>query len=179
MFQRKLAWDSTTQVSVTLALVNPVLWYLIDRSVPGLLMAGAVGIAGSAIFMAPLASPSVPFATTLSPWAYLLNNGGEDWNRQQQQQSFNESSSYHDDNSPLRLFNGGGGLGGANAGGSGSGRHHLESAVWMLSVLFCCCVCFGNIGRWLALMSRNNNGSNRPRSGSVSGAANGFAKGGR
>jgi hypothetical protein len=26
----------------------------------------------------------------------------------------------------------------------------VESGVWMLSVLFCSCVCFGNIGRRLA-----------------------------
>lgn len=27
----------------------------------------------------------------------------------------------------------------------------VATAIWMMSVLFCCCVCFGNIGRWLAL----------------------------
>lgn len=29
-------------------------------------------------------------------------------------------------------------------------QHTVETGVWMLSVLFCSCVCFGNIGRRLA-----------------------------
>jgi hypothetical protein len=29
--------------------------------------------------------------------------------------------------------------------------HTIETAVWMLSVLFCSCVCFGNIGRRLSM----------------------------
>jgi hypothetical protein len=32
-----------------------------------------------------------------------------------------------------------------------SGQETLESGIWMVSVLFCSCVCFGNIGRRLAL----------------------------
>ncbi|KAK7750995.1 hypothetical protein SLS62_007128 [Diatrype stigma] len=177
---RKLAWDSTFQVSVTLALVNPVLWYLIDRSVPGLLMAGAVGICGSALFMAPLTSSSS--LAVFSPWAYLLDPSGGvsgDWNAEQRE-GFNASSSSYP-SSPLSLLHTGGagvGIGAAGNAGLGSDRRHaLETAVWMLSVLFCCCVCFGNIGRWLALMSRSKNNSsngggnhNRARSGSISAA---------
>ena len=30
-------------------------------------------------------------------------------------------------------------------------RESLEGGIWILSVLFCSCVCFGNIGRRLAL----------------------------
>jgi len=30
-------------------------------------------------------------------------------------------------------------------------RETIEGAIWILSVLFCSCVCFGNIGRRLAL----------------------------
>lgn len=30
-------------------------------------------------------------------------------------------------------------------------RESIEGGIWILSVLFCSCVCFGNIGRRLAL----------------------------
>ncbi len=50
--QRKLPWQSTLQVSLTLALANPVLWYLIDRSKPGFLLSAVVGLTGWAIAMA-------------------------------------------------------------------------------------------------------------------------------
>ena len=30
-------------------------------------------------------------------------------------------------------------------------RERLEGGIWILSVLFCSCVCFGNVGRRLAL----------------------------
>ncbi|EEH19174.2 hypothetical protein PABG_01493 [Paracoccidioides brasiliensis Pb03] len=43
---RKLPWQSTLQVSLTLALVNPFLWYLIDRSKPGFMLSTAVGLVG-------------------------------------------------------------------------------------------------------------------------------------
>uniref|UniRef100_L7JEV2 INSIG domain-containing protein n=1 Tax=Pyricularia oryzae (strain P131) TaxID=1143193 RepID=L7JEV2_PYRO1 len=46
---RKLPWDSTMQVSLTLALVNPFLWYLIDRSKSGFMLASAVGVIGATV----------------------------------------------------------------------------------------------------------------------------------
>ncbi|ROW12236.1 hypothetical protein VMCG_00361 [Cytospora schulzeri] len=48
---RKVPWASTMQVSMTLAMVNPFLWYLIDRSKPGFLLSAAVGLAGSVVLM--------------------------------------------------------------------------------------------------------------------------------
>ncbi|KAI9781407.1 MAG: hypothetical protein M1839_006001 [Geoglossum umbratile] len=48
---RKLPWQSTLQVSLTLALVNPVLWYLIDRSKAGFLLSSVVGLAGTALLL--------------------------------------------------------------------------------------------------------------------------------
>ncbi len=159
---------------------------------PGLLVAGAVGIAGSALFVVPA---SVPSAAAYSPWALFLRSGGDggSWNapHQQQQRGFNDSSSlpYHSllggggVDLDTAAASGGGGGGDRSGGGSGSGSgsgHALESAVWMLSVLFCYCVCFGNIGRWLALMgsdssssssSSNKNNKNHYGSGSVSTAA--------
>ena len=48
---RRLPWASTMQVSLTLALANPFLWYLIDRSKPGFLLSAAVGLGGAALLM--------------------------------------------------------------------------------------------------------------------------------
>ncbi len=35
--------------------------------------------------------------------------------------------------------------------GSYISRESIEEGIWIMSVLFCSCVCFGNIGRRLAL----------------------------
>jgi len=48
---RRLPWQSTLQVSLTLALANPVLWYLLDRSMPGLAFSSAVGVVGTAALL--------------------------------------------------------------------------------------------------------------------------------
>lgn len=45
--QRKLPWQSTLQVSSTLALANPVLWYLIDRSMPGFAFSTTLSLMGT------------------------------------------------------------------------------------------------------------------------------------
>ncbi|KAI9810584.1 MAG: hypothetical protein M1826_003506 [Phylliscum demangeonii] len=65
---RKLPWQSTLQVSLTLALVNPALWYLIDRSKPGFILSTFVGLAGTALLMG--VNPAmVPAPATASPTA--------------------------------------------------------------------------------------------------------------
>ncbi|RYP65418.1 hypothetical protein DL770_008994 [Monosporascus sp. CRB-9-2] len=160
---RKLSWDSTLQVSATLALVNPALWYLIDRSVPGLLMATAVGLAGSALL-------TVPVLAAFGPWAYLLPSASTSTASPTAaelaavHQRFNGSLPHLGsgvDYYPLLTLLGG--LGGAH-------NHALESAVWMLSILFCCVVCFGNVGRWLAL---GMSGQRRSSASSGSGAKGG------
>jgi len=46
-----------------------------------------------------------------------------------------------------------GGVAGEMAWGGLASRETVEMAIWMVSVLFCSCVCFGNIGRRLALNS--------------------------
>ncbi|OHW95008.1 INSIG domain-containing protein [Colletotrichum incanum] len=112
---RKLPWASTLQVSLTLALVNPFLWYLIDRSKPGFLLSSAVGLAGSVVLMG--INPDV-MPTPSSP-TY----------RNESERAYSE---------PITL----GGL---------TSQETIETGIWMLSVLFCSCVCFGNIGRRLAL----------------------------
>ncbi|CAJ2507057.1 Uu.00g082430.m01.CDS01 [Anthostomella pinea] len=136
---RKLPWDSTLQVSLTLALVNPVLWFLIDRSVPGFVVSSAVGLTGSAVLMG-LQPDMVPIPTinghsSSSPSAFggLYNpNNGHHHNSHN-----NSSYAQQQEGTPI--------LGGLAT------QETLATGIWMLNVLFCCCVCFGNIGRWLAL----------------------------
>lgn len=59
---RKLPWQSTLQLSLTLALANPAIWYLIDRSPPGFLLSTIVSLVGTVvtlgIFPALVPSPS-------------------------------------------------------------------------------------------------------------------------
>ncbi|KAI5459839.1 insulin-induced protein-domain-containing protein [Mariannaea sp. PMI_226] len=116
---RKVAWVSTLQVSLSLALVNPLLWWLIDRSKPGLVLSTAVGFAGSVLLLG--VNPEIMPA----PSGVQFGNS-----------SSSQASSSLDD---LLTF---GGL---------ARPHTVEAGVWMLSVLFCSCVCFGNIGRRLAM----------------------------
>ncbi|KAK0623630.1 insulin-induced protein-domain-containing protein [Immersiella caudata] len=117
---RKLPWTSTMQVSLTLALANPFLWYLIDRSKPGFLLSAAVGLAGSAVLMS--LNPEMMPAP-----AGVLGSG--------------------------MVGNGTTGTAGREALGGLASQETVEMGIWMLSVLFCSCVCFGNIGRRLALNS--------------------------
>ncbi|KAF4503867.1 hypothetical protein G6O67_008803 [Ophiocordyceps sinensis] len=119
---RKLAWASTLQVSAALALVNPLLWWLIDRSKPGFLLSACVGLMGSMLLlsvnpdMMPAPSRSPPMSATAA-------------------QNFSSSAAGQE---PPHVL---GGL---------ASQETMETGVWMLSVLFCSCVCFGNIGRRLA-----------------------------
>jgi len=56
---RKLPWQSTLQVSSTLALANPVLWYLIDRSMPGFAFSTTLAIVGT-VFLSIMSPNFVP-----------------------------------------------------------------------------------------------------------------------
>ncbi|KAL6716415.1 hypothetical protein ACLMJK_005982 [Lecanora helva] len=113
---RKLPWQSTSQISLTLALVNPVLWYLVDRSKPGFLLSLFVGLVGTAIAFGvnpdflPTPSSSMPPPTPMMNVSreYDVHDG------------FTSSES-------------------------------VSAGTWIASVLFCSSVCFGNIGRRLAL----------------------------
>jgi Insulin-induced protein (INSIG) len=117
LYQRKLPWTSTLQASLTLALVNPVLWYLIDRSKPGFLLSAAVGLVGTTVLLGlnPEMMPSP--ATLVHPTSTL-----------------NATNSLANET-----------LGGLVT------KQTVECGTWFISVLFCSCVCFGNIGRRLAL----------------------------
>ncbi|KAK3374883.1 insulin-induced protein [Podospora didyma] len=138
---RRLPWTSTMQVSLTLALANPFLWYLIDRSKPGFLLSAAVGLTGSAILMG-LNPDMMP-----APTAGLHHGGG----------------------AAGSLLANGTAVAGARqraaaALGGFASQETIETGIWMLSVLFCSCVCFGNIGRRLAL---NRSAADRGRWGGV------------
>ncbi|KAI3398448.1 hypothetical protein diail_9129 [Diaporthe ilicicola] len=116
---RKVPWASTMQVSMTLAMVNPFLWYLIDRSKSGFLLSAAVAWAGSMVLIG-FDPDIVPAPAGFSPEFLDRNHTGR-------------SGGEH-----LML----GGL---------ATQKTIETGIWVLSVLFCSCVCFGNIGRRLAL----------------------------
>lgn len=115
-----MPWVSTMQVSMTLAAVNPFLWYLIDRSKPGFLLSSAVGLVGSLVSLG-LKSDIMPTPISHpSPYHFYNNRTG---------QVVSERTV----------------LGGL------ANERTMETGIWVLSVLFCSCVCFGNIGRRLAL----------------------------
>ena len=114
--QSKLPWQSTLQVSLTLALANPVLWYLIDRSKTGFVLSAVVSLFGTMLML--VINPQIVPSPAISPPAIT--------------------------ESVLFL--------------TGCPHEYLTNemigvSTWIASVLFCSCVCFGNIGRRLALGS--------------------------
>ena len=120
MKQRRLPWQSTLQLTLTLALVNPALWYILDRTKPGFSYSLLVtSVLTSCIFLSDpdiLPSPSLPATVngTSTPSAARM---------QGQQDMFVGVVSYDT----------------------------LAVVTWVGSVLFCSCVCFGSIGRRLAV----------------------------
>lgn len=110
-----------------MALVNPLLWWLIDRSTPGFILSTVVGFTGSAILLG-INPEIIPAPSSLLHHA--LTNGHH-----------NNASSSSSDAIDGHLSSTLGGL---------ASHETLETGVWLLSVLFCSCVCFGNIGRRLA-----------------------------
>ncbi|KAI0526466.1 hypothetical protein F5B22DRAFT_159157 [Xylaria bambusicola] len=122
---RKLQWDSTLQLSLCLALVNPALWFLIDGSIPGFIVSTAVGITGSAL-LTGFQPDMVPVPAMLSTSAH----GGL--------YSLHPNASAHYAGAEPMF----GGL---------ANQQTFAMGIWTLNVLFCCCVVFGNVGRWLAI----------------------------
>lgn len=121
--KRKLPWQSSLQVSLTLALVNPFLWYLIDRSKPGFFLSSFVGITGTAVLLG-LNPDVVPSPPVPSPRVSVDNS------------SFDHAL-------PPRLIS----------------PESIHVWTWIASVLFCSCVCFGNIGRRLAFRQKRRKAS--------------------
>ncbi|KAI9795368.1 MAG: hypothetical protein M1833_007216 [Piccolia ochrophora] len=114
---RKLPWQSTLQVSLTLAMVNPVLWYLLDRSKPGFMLSSVVGLTGTLLLIG-INPDIVPAPATPLPHASALLFRG----------------------SPLGISHPTDIL----------SAESISVGTWIASVLFCSCICFGNIGRRLA-----------------------------
>ncbi|KAJ5502290.1 Insulin-induced protein family [Penicillium fimorum] len=112
---RKLPWESTTQASLTLALANPVLWYLIDRTTTGFVLSTTVGLTGMAAVLG-LKPELVPASTGPSFGTSLLNGTGLE-----------------------------------NVLGAGITQESIAVGTWIASVIFCACVCFGNVGRQLSI----------------------------
>ncbi|CAK7221056.1 hypothetical protein SCUCBS95973_004366 [Sporothrix curviconia] len=131
---RKLPWTSTMQASLTLALANPFLWYLLDRSKSGLLLAAAFGFVGSGALMV-LNLDLMP-NPGMHPGPYHAGYPGMG-------SSFGGNGAFPQNDSSR-----GAAYGSLDA---SAPAVTAETAIWMLSVLFCSCVCFGNIGRRLAL----------------------------
>ncbi|KAL7786748.1 insulin-induced domain-containing protein [Trichoderma ceciliae] len=121
---RRLAWSSSMQLSVAVALASFVLWWLIDRSIPALILSTVVGLAGS-VFVLGVNPDMIPVPSTAST----------------RNSSSSSSSSSFSTASYAELA--------AVLGGIAS-QETIEVGIWMLSVLFCTCLCFGNIGRRLA-----------------------------
>ncbi|KIW01671.1 uncharacterized protein PV09_06854 [Verruconis gallopava] len=116
---RKTPWSSPLQLSVTLAMVNPFLWYILDRTYAGFFLSTAIGFLG--ILGVLLLNPSwVP-----APSHALLAHANVS--------SF--TSIQHGVPVALENF---------------LTHERVGSAIWIGSVFFCSCVCFGNIGRLLA-----------------------------
>lgn len=151
---RRLPWTSTMQVSVTLALANPILWYLIDRSKPGFLLSAAVGVVGSlsilllgvggfagGVLPAPFSASAFGGERRMDGWSLadagnnVTGGSGNSQHAGQQQQ--------------IKWF---------------ASQENIEAGIWILTLLFCSCVCFGNIGRRLAL---NRSAAARGRWGGV------------
>jgi len=111
---RKLPWQSTLQVSLTLALVNPFLWYLVDRTRSGFYFSALVGVAGTGLLL-QINPTIIQTPDTLFPR----------------------------DEAEIVT-------------GLGLSMESIGVTTWIASVLFCSCVCFGNIGRKLALKERED-----------------------
>jgi hypothetical protein len=125
--QRRLPWQSTLQLTLTLALVNPALWYILDRTKPGFSYSLLVtSVLTSLIFLSDpniFPSPTLPATIngTHTPSAAQIEG---------QQDMFVGVVSYET----------------------------LAVVTWVGSVLFCSCVCFGSIGRRLAVWDHHESG---------------------
>lgn len=122
---RKLPWQSTLQLSLTLALANPALWYLIDRSCSGFILSTVVALSGTAVLLGvnpawvPPPSPTEVLQEHAARTGGVLNSTIE---------------ALQSDGYVLGIFT----------------QESISVATWIASVLFVSSVCFGNIGRRLS-----------------------------
>ena len=127
---RKLPWQSTLQLSLTLALANPAIWFIVDRSPPGFVLSTCFALGGTLVLlgMNPALMPSPSPAEVLR--AHVLRNGGS--------RSRIANTTLDSEELVLGIFT----------------QDSVGVATWIASVLFVSSVCFGNIGRRLALSER-------------------------
>ncbi|KAK4898841.1 hypothetical protein LTR27_003572 [Elasticomyces elasticus] len=119
---RKLSWQSTMQLSLTLALANPALWYLLDRSPAGFLLSTAVAIGGTGLLLGinPTLVPTPSQGQTLVGRSNGLDSNGT-------------LAGLSSEALVLGVFS----------------QETVGVATWIASVLFVSAICFGNIGRRL------------------------------
>lgn len=127
---RKLPWQSTLQLSLTLALANPAIWYLIDRSAPGFILSAIVAISSTGVLLGvnPALVPSP------SPKQVLQSHVGRPGSVAQNATGIVPAA----EDLVLGLFS----------------HESVGVATWIASVLFVSSVCFGNIGRRLVPKQR-------------------------
>jgi hypothetical protein len=112
------------QISLYLAVVNPFLWYLLDRSKTGFLLSAGISCTFAAALMG--LDPDLMPVPNMRGGNSPLRNA-------------TRAATYH---------------GGVEQGGlpfSSSSVETVERALWIVSVLFCSCLVFGNIGRRMGL----------------------------
>ena len=127
---RRLPWQSTLQLSLTLALANPALWYLIDRTARGFAFCSVVAIAGTTALLLALGPEVVPRPPSSAAAGSLPGSAAAGLHN-----ATAELASANGQQSPLVL-----------------GVFTQETVgvwTWLASVLFVSAVCFGNIGRQL------------------------------
>merc|ERR1712224_692664 len=117
----------TPMARMTMAMVNPLLWWLIDRSQVGFILSAAVGLVGWLIAMGV-----DPHMVPLPPSSHLalIGAGGLAPGGANQTVTAPANSA----EAPFLLAH-------------IASQETVETGIWMLSVLFCSCLCFGNIGR--------------------------------
>ncbi|EMC91317.1 hypothetical protein BAUCODRAFT_39485 [Baudoinia panamericana UAMH 10762] len=122
---RRLPWQSTMQLALTLAIANPALWYLIDRTPAGFTLSTLVSVSGTAIILSvnPALVPSPSAAQVLQSQTNKQANG---------------ANAVLGQGLVLGLFS----------------QESVSVATWIASVLFVSSVCFGNIGRRLVPRDR-------------------------
>lgn len=127
---RKLPWQSTLQLSLTLALANPALWYLVDRSPPGFILSAVFSLTGTAVLLGinPALVPSPSPAQVLH--AHVAKHAGVNATAQALTPGEQMAPGY-------------------------LSQESVGVATWIASVLFVSSVCFGNIGRRLAPRERS------------------------
>ncbi|TKX22735.1 hypothetical protein C1H76_5052 [Elsinoe australis] len=119
---RRLPWQSTLQLSLTLALSNPAIWYILDRTPPGLVFSTTVALSGTALCLAinPELIPSPAGLGSIRSGSMMAN-------------ASSTGTVPHAGELVAGMFS----------------HESIGVATWIASVLFFSCVCFGNIGRRL------------------------------